>query len=188
MIQRNNMTVEQLVADCMKNSPKWGASECAYWAPSKRRHHPATALIGFGGRPAVKDLFAKITVPTLILKADASRKPGYKFDLDAHQALGLLQHGADVFQAQAGGVGGQHRARARMRIDAAEDLLLGGEFLEHRFDNEVRRGQRRPVRRRREPRLGGRVRGAFKFIRLWISAIISWRRNRRREETSPWRG
>ena len=32
----------ELVADCMKNSPKWGQAECETWAPSKRRHHPDT--------------------------------------------------------------------------------------------------------------------------------------------------
>lgn len=71
MIERNNMTLEQLAAECMKNSPKWGESECAYWAPSKRRHHPATALISIGARPPMSELFPRITAPTLILKADA---------------------------------------------------------------------------------------------------------------------
>lgn len=71
MIQRNNMTLAELTAECMKNSPKWGESECAYWAPSKRRHHPATALLSISARPPMKDLLPKITAPTLILKADA---------------------------------------------------------------------------------------------------------------------
>lgn len=70
-LARNNMTLEQLVEGCMKNSPKWGLSECQYWAPSKRRHHPDTSLASLGARPAMKDLFAKITAPTLIIKADA---------------------------------------------------------------------------------------------------------------------
>ena len=55
----------------MKNSPKWGQSECEFWAPSKRRHHPGTAAIGTGARPPITELFMKITAPTLILKADA---------------------------------------------------------------------------------------------------------------------
>jgi pimeloyl-ACP methyl ester carboxylesterase len=69
---RNNVSESELVAECMKNSPKWGRSECEIWAPSKRRHHPDTALgRGVGARPPLSDLFAKITAPTLILKADA---------------------------------------------------------------------------------------------------------------------
>ena len=71
ILERNNMTYEQLVELCMKDSPKWGRSECEYWAPSKRQHHPNTALGSIGARPRNADLFPKITAPTLILKADA---------------------------------------------------------------------------------------------------------------------
>jgi pimeloyl-ACP methyl ester carboxylesterase len=72
ILVRNNLGDADLVAECMKNSPKWGRSECEIWAPSKRRHHPDTALgRGVGARPPLSDLFAKITAPTLILKADA---------------------------------------------------------------------------------------------------------------------
>ena len=48
-----------------------GSSECEYWAPSKRLHHPDTALRSRSGRPAMSELFTKITAPTLVLKADA---------------------------------------------------------------------------------------------------------------------
>ena len=40
ILARNNTSEEALVEGCMKNSPKWGRSECEFWAPSKRRHHP----------------------------------------------------------------------------------------------------------------------------------------------------
>jgi pimeloyl-ACP methyl ester carboxylesterase len=55
----------------MKNSPKWGRSECEFWAPSKRRHHPGTVSTTPAARPPMSELFPKITAPTLILKADA---------------------------------------------------------------------------------------------------------------------
>jgi pimeloyl-ACP methyl ester carboxylesterase len=71
ILARNNTSEEALVEGCMKNSPKWGRSECEYWAPSKRRHHPDTALISNAKRPPMSELFPKITAPTLILKADA---------------------------------------------------------------------------------------------------------------------
>lgn len=71
ILARNNMTVQQLVDECMKNSPKWGAAECTTWAPSKRRHHPDTAVGPATQRPVLRDLLPQITAPTLILKADA---------------------------------------------------------------------------------------------------------------------
>jgi pimeloyl-ACP methyl ester carboxylesterase len=71
VLARNNQTEEALVAECMKNSPKWGQSECEYWAPSKQRHHPDTARVNNALRPPMKELLPKITAPTLILKADA---------------------------------------------------------------------------------------------------------------------
>ncbi len=72
LLARNNLSEAELVAECMANTPQWGRSECEIWAPSKRRHHPDTALgSGLGARPPMSDLFARITAPTLILKADA---------------------------------------------------------------------------------------------------------------------
>lgn len=71
MLARNNQTEADLVAGCMKNSPKWGKAECEIWAPSKRRHHPLTIRTTPAARPPMSELFPKITAPTLILKADA---------------------------------------------------------------------------------------------------------------------
>ena len=71
ILARNNTSQDELVEGCMKNSPKWGRSECETWAPSKRRHHPDTALVATGRRPPMRDLFPKIAARTLILKADA---------------------------------------------------------------------------------------------------------------------
>jgi pimeloyl-ACP methyl ester carboxylesterase len=71
ILARNNTTEAELVAGCMKNSPKWGRSECEFWAPSKRRHHPGTVQNVPSALPPVGELFPKITAPTLILKADA---------------------------------------------------------------------------------------------------------------------
>ncbi len=71
IIARNNQIEEALVEGCMKSSPKWGRAECEIWAPSKRRHHPATALVNNALRPPMRELLPKIVAPTLILKADA---------------------------------------------------------------------------------------------------------------------
>jgi pimeloyl-ACP methyl ester carboxylesterase len=71
LLARNNTSEAELVAGCMKNSPKWGQSECEIWAPSKRRHHPDTVRVNNALRPPMRELLPKITAPTLILKADA---------------------------------------------------------------------------------------------------------------------
>lgn len=70
ILEGNNKTVEQQVDWCTKNT-KWGLSECTMWAPSKRYHHPNTAYRLTGTRPTTTELLPKITVPVLILKADA---------------------------------------------------------------------------------------------------------------------
>lgn len=71
LLATNNKTEAELVEQCMKNTPQWGRNECEVWAPSKRQHHPNTAYGSIGTRPAMSELFTRITVPTLILKADA---------------------------------------------------------------------------------------------------------------------
>ena len=113
ILARNNTSEEELVAGCMKNSPKWGASECEIWAPSKRRHHPATAMINLGARPPMSDLFPKITAPTLILKADAQgdlRKQN-------EEVAGKLRHGKIVHIEGAG-----HNVRRENKAQTLEVL------------------------------------------------------------------
>lgn len=97
-LMRNNTSLEDLVAGCMKGSPKWGQSECELWAPSKRRHHPDTANVNNANRPAMKDLFAKIAVPTLILKADAEGELRQQNEA----VTAVLAHGKIVHIAGAG--------------------------------------------------------------------------------------
>ncbi len=65
------MTYDQIVADQLKKNSRWGRSEIEIWAQSKRQHHPNTAQRSRSGRLPMSELFAKITAPTLILKADA---------------------------------------------------------------------------------------------------------------------
>lgn len=98
ILGRNNTSEEALVEGCMKNSPKWGRSECEYWAPSKRRHHPDTALISNAKRPPMSDLFPKITASTLILKADADEA----LKKQNEEVAGLLKRGKIVHIKGAG--------------------------------------------------------------------------------------
>ncbi len=99
VLARNNLSEADLVAECMKSSPKWGRSECEIWAPSKRRHHPDTALgRGISARTPMAELFAKIVAPTLILKADASAEVRQQNDKTA----AILKHGQIVHIEGAG--------------------------------------------------------------------------------------
>jgi pimeloyl-ACP methyl ester carboxylesterase len=98
ILVRNNASEQELVEGCMKNSPKWGRSECEFWAPSKRRHHPNTALISTANRPPMSDLFPKITAPTLILKADADEA----LKKQNEQVASLLKNGRIVHIKGAG--------------------------------------------------------------------------------------
>lgn len=98
VIERNNRSLESLAAQCMKDSPKWGESECAIWAPSKRYHHPATAIGGAPARPPMSEILPKITAPTLILKADAQGETRNKNE----DAAALLPKGKIVHITGAG--------------------------------------------------------------------------------------
>jgi pimeloyl-ACP methyl ester carboxylesterase len=113
LLARNNKTEAELVADCMKGSPKWGQSECEYWAPSKRRHHPNTIRATPAARPPMRELFAKITAPTLILKADAQGE----LRTQNEEVTRLLAKGKIVHIAGAG-----HNVRREGRTETIEVL------------------------------------------------------------------
>lgn len=98
ILERNNRSYDELVADCMQKNPQWGRSECEIWAPSKRLHHPDTAFRKLGERPPMSELFARITAPTLILKADAEAEVQRQND----EVAGLLKDGRIVHVAGAG--------------------------------------------------------------------------------------
>lgn len=119
ILARNNSSEEALVAGCMKSSPKWGRSECEFWAPSKRRHHPATASIDTGARPPMSDLFTKISAPTLILKADAQGEVRKQNE----EVTSRLRNGKIVHIAGAG-----HNVRREGKQQTLEVLrtFLGG--------------------------------------------------------------
>ena len=119
VLARNNTSEEALVVSCMKNSPKWGRSECEFWAPSKRRHHPATSLTNPGVRPPMSELFTKITAPTLILKADAQGE----LRKQNEDVTGSLKNGKIVHITGAG-----HNVRREGKQQTLEVLrsFLGG--------------------------------------------------------------
>ncbi|MEK6481422.1 alpha/beta hydrolase [Catalinimonas sp. 4WD22] len=75
LVAQNNYRFDDLVATCQRNSPKWDAVDCQYWALSKKQYHGAytdEAWQAMSGTMRTGDALAKIPVPTLVLKADAA--------------------------------------------------------------------------------------------------------------------
>jgi pimeloyl-ACP methyl ester carboxylesterase len=75
LVAQNNYTFDGLVAKCRRDNPKWDLVDCQYWALSKKQYHGAyssDAWQAMSGSMRTEDALDKITVPALILKADAS--------------------------------------------------------------------------------------------------------------------
>jgi pimeloyl-ACP methyl ester carboxylesterase len=74
LVEWNNTPPDELVAQCRKQTPLWDTVDCQYWALSKRQYHGSYAT-GSGrrarGRSSAAETLSQITVPVLILKADA---------------------------------------------------------------------------------------------------------------------
>ena len=74
LVAQNNYAFDDLVAKCRRESPKWDLVDCQYWALSKKQYHgPYTeeAWQAMSGVMRAGDSLGKISVPVLILKADA---------------------------------------------------------------------------------------------------------------------
>ena len=75
LVMQNNYSFDDLVATCHRNTPKWDSVDCQYWALSKKQYHGAytsEAWQVMSGTMRTGESLAKITVPAILLKADAS--------------------------------------------------------------------------------------------------------------------
>jgi len=75
LVAQNNYRFEDLVATGQRRHPKWDMVDNQYWALSKKQYHGAYSREMFAvmsGSMRTGDSLAKIPVPSLILKADAS--------------------------------------------------------------------------------------------------------------------
>jgi pimeloyl-ACP methyl ester carboxylesterase len=75
LVAQNNYALEDLVAKCQRQTPKWDLVDCQYWALSKKQYHGAytsEAQQAMSGTMATGESLATIPVPALVLKADAS--------------------------------------------------------------------------------------------------------------------
>ena len=98
ILERNNMTYQELVAFVREGNSHWDRPEIEFWAVSQKLHHPDNAYRTRGGYPAMTELFAKITAPTLILKADAEGDVRTQNE----EVAGILQNGKIVHIEGAG--------------------------------------------------------------------------------------
>lgn len=75
LVAQNNYRFEDLVATGRRQNPKWDPVDIQYWALSKKQYHGAytsEAWQAMSGTMGTGDSLARITVPALVLKADAS--------------------------------------------------------------------------------------------------------------------
>ena len=75
LVKQNNYSFEDLVTTGRRQNPKWDIVDIQYWALSKKQYHGAytnQAWQAMSGTMKVADSLAKIPVPAIILKADAS--------------------------------------------------------------------------------------------------------------------
>jgi len=92
LVAQNNYKFDDLVATCRRQTPKWDLVDCQYWALSKKQYHgvyTSEEWQALSGPMRTEDALAKITVPALILKADAPpdvRKTN-------EEAAKVMQHG-----------------------------------------------------------------------------------------------
>jgi pimeloyl-ACP methyl ester carboxylesterase len=101
LVKQNNYSYEELVARCHHQSPKWDIVDCEYWALSKKQYHgPYSKAEGeaMSGSMRTQESLAKITVPALILKADAPPEARKAQD----EAARVMQHGYLVHIADSG--------------------------------------------------------------------------------------
>ncbi|WP_257670199.1 alpha/beta fold hydrolase [Parapedobacter tibetensis] len=75
LVAQNNYSFEELVVLGRRQNPLWDEMDIAYWALSKKQYHgPYTseAAQAMSGTMNIGNSLAKIQVPAIILKADAS--------------------------------------------------------------------------------------------------------------------
>lgn len=75
LVAQNNYDFNELVAKAHHDNPKWDSVDCQYWALSKKQYHGPysdAAWKAMHGTMRTDGALAKITVKSLVLKADAS--------------------------------------------------------------------------------------------------------------------
>jgi pimeloyl-ACP methyl ester carboxylesterase len=120
LVAQNNYRFEDLVATCRRQSPKWDIVDCQYWALSKKQYHGAytnEARQAMSGTMGTGDSLAKIPVPSLVLKADASPEVRQANE----EAAKVMQKGKLVHIE--GGGHNLHHDELRRTVDVLTEFL-----------------------------------------------------------------
>lgn len=75
LVAQNNYSLEKLIELGRRQNPLWDKVDIEYWAVSKKQYHGPYSTVAsqaMTGTMNTRDALAKIAVPTIILKADAS--------------------------------------------------------------------------------------------------------------------
>lgn len=101
LVAQNNYSFDDLVGLCQRQNSKWAMMDCHYWALSKKQYHGAYSnqkWQAMSGTMKTGDSLEKISVPSLILKADASQQAR-----ETHkEAVSVMQNGTLVHLDGAG--------------------------------------------------------------------------------------
>jgi pimeloyl-ACP methyl ester carboxylesterase len=74
LVAQNNYAFDDLVTKAHRENPRWSMMDCQYWAVAIKRYHgPYSDQVwqAMSGTMKSQDALAKISVPMIILKADA---------------------------------------------------------------------------------------------------------------------
>ncbi|MCX2679788.1 alpha/beta hydrolase [Galbibacter sp. EGI 63066] len=122
LVAQNNYNYEKLVETCKINTPKWDLVDCQYWALSKKQYHGAYSdetWQAMSGTMRTGESLAKILVPALILKADASpeQRKVHK------EAVSVMQNGKLVHIDDAGH--NLHHDQLERTVEVLNGFLYG---------------------------------------------------------------
>lgn len=93
LVAQNNYSYDDLVKLGRQQNPKWDIVDVQYWALSKKQYHGAYTQAeanAMFGTMNITGALAKITVPSLVLKADTSPE-GRKANEDAVKGMKLVK-------------------------------------------------------------------------------------------------
>jgi pimeloyl-ACP methyl ester carboxylesterase len=120
LVAQNNYSFDDLVATCRRQSPQWSLVSCQYWALSKKQYHGAytgQAWQAMSGTMRTGDSLARIQVPALILKADASPE-----DRQTHEEAASVMPNGRLVHIEGGGHNLHHDETART-VEALKEFL-----------------------------------------------------------------
>lgn len=122
LVRQNNYAFDDLVAKAHRENPRWSMMDCQYWAIAIKRYHgPYTEEVWqtMSGTMRNDNALAKIQVPLVILKADASTEVR-KFQ---QEQASVIQKGKLIHIDNSGH--NVQRDQPERVVDVIKEFLLG---------------------------------------------------------------